>query len=729
MNPRVYSRRNGSTSSVACATVFFLIVGLTLTAIMAHVVGTMVMSADAIDDVRATRAVEAAVSSLKSRISAITSDNSVWDDAYAASVGADPVGWAYENWAKTSTDYPLYDGVVVADQSGNPYSSYLKGEKFDAVFMFGTTLQHQIDKATQGGTKPVVEFLATNGRIFLVSTNAIQPFASSAGLPGRHHVLSFIKELTPAVLDAEAQQHNLDGLRLTQAAETGQLKVNITNTAGGVVGTLIWHAQHPGQELYRAVRPYIYLAIAILIVFLMAVLVCGGLEAKRLKALAAVAQREAAQDSLTGLFNRTGLMQQVGTLQNLRENDGLLTLHLIDLDGFKAVNDAWGHAVGDELIKQVGQALAALSPAIECAARFGGDEFALLQRGAMTSKIDEVVLDIFRVPFSVSGRTVEVGASIGTATATATVEPLEILRQADIALYRAKEDGKGRVVHYDLLLDVERERVSLLEADLREAIVKGDITPVFQPLVSAADGTMQGVEALARWNGANGRISPEIFIPLAEKAGLIDALGRLMLSSSIAHAKRWPSLYLSVNVSPLQLCSPDFPLVVLTILDKESFDPHRLTLEITEGVLMSNPDQARRSIESLKRVGVRFALDDFGSGYASIGALRTFGFDRVKIDRSLVIALEEEQNGEDVLKATVLLATALNIPVTAEGIENTAQADILRAAGCDQFQGYLMGRPMLACDIDEELSNTNCPHSRVVHEENSGTGEYGLAVA
>jgi diguanylate cyclase (GGDEF)-like protein len=717
MKPRVNSRRNGSTSSVAFATVFFLIVGVALTAIMAHVVGTMVASADAIDDARARRAAETVIASLKDSISAITTDNSVWDDAYAASVGADPVGWAYENWAKTSADYPHYDGAIVADQTGKLYSSYLKAEVFDAFGMFGPPLQRQIADATRGTQKPSVQFLSADGRVFLVSSNAIQPFAASDGLPGSRHVLTFIKEVTPAVLAAQAQQHSLNNLRLTKAADRGELDVDITNPNGDTIGKLTWDAQHPGRELYQTVKPFVILAAAILLVFLIGVLACGALETRRLKALAAAARREAAHDGLTGLLNRTGLMQEVSILQNLPEDDGLLTLHLIDLDGFKAVNDAWGHAVGDELIKQVGQALVALGPKIECAARLGGDEFALLQRGATAATVDDAVLDIFRVPFNISGRTVEVGASIGTASAIATVDPLEILRQADIALYRAKEDGKGRVVHYDPALDAERERLTLLEADLREAIVKGEITPVFQPLVSASDGTMRGVEALARWNGPKGRISPEVFIPLAEKAGLIDSLGKAMLTSSIVHAKRWPNLYLSVNVSPLQLCNPDFSLSVLTILDREGFDPKRLTLEITEGVLMSNPDQARRSIESLKRVGVRFALDDFGCGYASIGALRTFGFDRVKIDRSLVTALEERANGEDVLKATVLLAIALSIPVTAEGIENTVQADILRAAGCDQFQGYLMGKPMLAADIDDKLETEQASNTEREHQQ------------
>lgn len=197
-------------------------------------------------------------------------------------------------------------------------------------------------------------------------------------------------------------------------------------------------------------------------------------------------------------------------------------------------------------------------------------------------------------------------------------------------------------------------------------------------------------------------MSPEVFIPLAEKSGLIDALGAAILKASLLEARAWPGINLSVNVSPIQLCNPDFAPFVISTLNEPGFDPRRLTLEITEGVLMSNPDQARRAMDALKAIGVGFALDDFGCGYASIGALRQFGFDRMKVDRSLVWALEEGQ-GEGILHATIALATALGIPVTAEGVENRYQAGVLTRAGCDLLQGYLIGKPVSADEITRAL--------------------------
>jgi predicted signal transduction protein with EAL and GGDEF domain len=304
-------------------------------------------------------------------------------------------------------------------------------------------------------------------------------------------------------------------------------------------------------------------------------------------------------------------------------------------------------------------------------------------------------------PFEIGGRTIEIGASIGIASVgNEAVTALELMRRADIALYSAKESGRGRAVSFAPELDVDRQLLSELEEKLRNAIADKQITVAFQPLFDAQSGELRGVEALARWLQPTGSVSPDVFIPLAERSGLIDVLGFDVLSVAIDHAKQWPNLGLSVNVSPVQLRNPHFSGDVAALLRSKEFEPARLTLEITEGVLMSNPEQAKRSIDALKDVGIKFALDDFGCGYASIGALRQFGFDRMKIDRSLVTALDGEDPVGAVLKATISLATALNIPVTAEGIETERQAETLRRSGCDQLQGFLLGKPMKADELD-----------------------------
>ncbi|MGO7583267.1 EAL domain-containing protein [Rhizobium ruizarguesonis] len=690
------------TSSIIATTVCFLVVALVLTGLMAHVVVTMTRSANEIDDARASRAAYAAIGAFVARLGATTTDNAVWDDAYSAISSPTAADWAYDNWGKTSEDYALYDGaIVIGPDRSSIVSAYAKGKPFQPSVFFGEGFSQQINVAADPGRAPVVNFIKTESGIALIASQAIQPFEATTELP-KLSTLSFYKEFTSEVLDTLSNEHELEGLRLETTPKPEFLNTPITDMKGAVIGYLVWPSKAPGSAVFHQVYPYVAAAVVILALFLVGVLLVGASEARRLRQLAQAAIFEADHDSLSGLLNRHGLLNLLEELENSASSPH--RLYLVDLDGFKAVNDAWGHAVGDDLIRLVSNALMACHPEVVAAARLGGDEFALVHVGSATrEEMAKTILALFAEPFKIDGRTIEVGASIGAATRNGDIAPLELLRRADMALYRAKANGRGQAIEYDPELDRERQRVAELEGLLKSAISSGAIEAVFQPLVSATTGAVTGLEALARWRTPTGNISPEIFIPLAERCGLIDALGVHMLRTSIEHAKSWPDLALSVNVSPIQLCNPEFAAEVISVLRELDFSPRRLTLEITEGVLMTNPDQARRSIDQLKRVGIKFALDDFGCGYASIGALRQFGFDRMKIDRSLVSALDEGANGADVLRATISLATALQIPVTAEGIENTRQATILRDAGCDQLQGYLIGRPMSAHDISSKL--------------------------
>ncbi|MGO4117848.1 bifunctional diguanylate cyclase/phosphodiesterase [Rhizobium ruizarguesonis] len=690
------------TSSIIATTVCFLVVALVLTGLMAHVVVTMTRSANEIDDARASRAAYAAIGAFVARLGATTTDNAVWDDAYSATSSPTAADWAYDNWGKTSEDYALYDGaIVIGPDRSSIVSAYAKGKPFQPSVFFGEGFYQQINVAADPRRAPVVNFIKTESGIALIASQAIQPFEATTELP-KLSTLSFYKEFTSEVLDTLSNEHELEGLRLETTPKPEFLNTPITDMKGAVIGYLVWPSKSPGSAVFDQVYPYVAAAVVILALFLVGVLLVGASEARRLRQLAQAAIFEADHDSLSGLLNRHGLLNLLEELDNSSSSPP--RLYLVDLDGFKAVNDAWGHAVGDDLIRLVSNALMACHPEIVAAARLGGDEFALAHIGSATrGEMEKTILALFAEPFKIDGRTIEVGASIGAAARDGDVPPLELLRRADMALYRAKANGRGQAIEYDPELDQERQRVAELEGLLKNAISSGAIEAVFQPLVSASTGAVTGLEALARWRTPTGNISPEIFIPLAERCGLIDALGVHMLRTSIEHAKSWPDLALSVNVSPIQLCNPEFAAEVISVLRELDFSPRRLTLEITEGVLMTNPDQARRSIDQLKRVGIKFALDDFGCGYASIGALRQFGFDRMKIDRSLVSALDEGANGADVLRATISLATALQIPVTAEGIENTRQATILRDAGCDQLQGYLIGRPMSAHDISSKL--------------------------
>ncbi len=680
------------------ATAFLVTVAIALGGLATNVIVTMRDSADEIDNDRSVEAARSALNAIKGKIASVTRDNAQWDDAYAASVSGSLAQWAYENWGNVDGDYELYDGAVVLSAGGNVVLSTRHGKRVDAGRHFGAAFKQQTDLAAANPKTPIVNFIEGPSGVMLLSSQAIQPHSrQDARAP--FAVLSFLKDIDKEELVSLEANHMLKGLEFHSASDADgtKLRVPLKDVSGNTIGHLAWASLRPGTKVYEKVSDQVNAAVLILAVFLATVVLAGGAESRRMATLASKARRDATHDGLSGLLNRAGLIE---CMADALASGTPISLHLVDLDGFKGVNDAWGHQIGDRLIKEVSDALRSCHPEVLHAARLGGDEFAVIQRGETSPKdFAAAILKIFQAVFDIDGRTVEVGASVGHAASGELTDPFELLRRADIALYRAKDDGKGRAVAYRSELDEDRDRLLKLEDDLRAALASGGVKVVYQPLVSAATGKLNGVEALARWFTDRGPVSPEIFIPLAERSGLIDQLGMHVLRQSIQSSREWTDLKLSVNVSPIQLCNPSFSASISRLLDEEGFDPARLTLEITEGVLMSSPDHAQRAIDSLRKTGVRFSLDDFGCGYASIGALRQFGFDSMKIDRSLVWAADKGGNGREVLRATIALATALSIPVTAEGIETAMQAEILREAGCDQLQGYLVGRPMPAEEI------------------------------
>jgi len=679
---------------VILATTFVLAIAFTVAFLSGNVVTAMRDAANSIDANRSVNAVQAAVSSIKKKLGATVRDNAVWDDAYAAVSSQDADAWIYDNWGSTSDDYPLYDGAIVLDAKGAQVKAYLKGEEFDAISAFGPDfVRRAIAASGNRSPDPLVNFYPFSGHVMMLATMAVQPFGDQPENEA-YKSLTFFKELTPDYVTTISEDFQIEGLVLSDVPQPGQITRALHGTQGQPVGYLNWPELRPGTAVYDQVKPRLAMLVGLFILFLVVVVVFSALELRKERAVAAKAAHDASHEYLTGLLNRVGLVRAIGEAPERTS-----VIHLVDLDGFKAVNDTWGHAVGDELIRLVARKLATIHPDVLAAARLGGDEFAVIQHGASgAAEFGARIVRALAEPFDIDGRTVEVGASVGFAVKAAHLPELEIIRRADMALYRAKEDGRGQVVAFDEQLDREREDRAFAERRLKTAIEDDEIQIVFQPLVAASGGEITGVEALARWAPPTGTVSPEVFIPLAEKSGLIEALTRKMLLGSIRAVSSWQSLELSVNVSPIQLCNPNFAGEVKTMLVEEDFDANRLILEVTEGVLISKPDRARRSIDALRAVGVRFAMDDFGTGHASVGTLRQFGFDKVKIDRSLM-----SSDNNEVLKATIHLASSLDIPVTAEGIETEEQAQTAREAGCQLLQGHLCGKPMTVEQLRDRL--------------------------
>jgi EAL domain-containing protein (putative c-di-GMP-specific phosphodiesterase class I) len=310
-------------------------------------------------------------------------------------------------------------------------------------------------------------------------------------------------------------------------------------------------------------------------------------------------------------------------------------------------------------------------------------------------------------PFEIDGRMISVGTSVGVAIAdSADPSAEELLRRADVAMYQAKQQGPNRLFVYDALIDtIRHERLEIAD-DLRRALREDKLDLVYQPVFDARTRAVVGVEALLRWNRPLfGPMPPSVFVPIAEQSGLIDELGNWTIRRACSDGVAWPSIKVSVNVSPAQFRNPNFDGLVTDVLHSTGFPAGRLELEVTESYFIVNPDQARRAIDTIRALGIAVALDDFGTGYSSIGYLRSFNFDKLKLDRSLIIGLASDERVERLVRATVALAEALDLTVTAEGVETEEEADLLRNAGCAQFQGFFFAKPVPAAAISELLKS------------------------
>jgi diguanylate cyclase (GGDEF)-like protein/PAS domain S-box-containing protein len=424
----------------------------------------------------------------------------------------------------------------------------------------------------------------------------------------------------------------------------------------------------------------------------------------------------ATHDALTDLPNRVMLRESLEQAISRVKRGELVALHYIDLDHFKAVNDTLGHLVGDELLKQVADRLRGCVREVDTVARLGGDEFAVIQ-AALVGPNDAGLLaqrmrDALKAPYAIDGNQVVIDTSIGVAMSPADgVSVEELLKNADLAAYAAKAHGRGTYRFFEAEMDRRIKLRRVMELDLRHALTNGEFKLFYQPIVNLQTGETTCLEALIRWqHPVRGLIPPGDFIPLAEELGLIVPIGEWVINRACADAAAWADhVKVAVNLSPLQLSHKGLVDAVTRALSRTGLRANRLELEITETVLMQNTATTLATLHQLRALGIHFSLDDFGTGYSSLSYLRSFPFDKIKIDRSFVKDISEEDSSLAIIRGVTSLARSLNMTTTVEGVETEEQLDYVRPLGCAEIQGYLVSPPKLL----EEISRQFLPRSEV----------------
>jgi diguanylate cyclase (GGDEF)-like protein len=715
------------------AVTFMLIVFAALAVIVTSIVLTaldrVASYANHLDEERSRETLVGAIETFKHQLGATLNDYAAWDDAADYIYVRRDADWVVRNFGDMTFESDLFDVAILLDAQGVASMAYSDGAPIDGSLNDYLTadvsgLLAKVQSIPDGEMPQALGFTKTAKGIGAAGVALIRLKSGDVTVDADQRAyLIFMRHLKTDTVERIGQAYVLPGLKLSAADPAISHRVDILSPTQAVLGALGWDLRAPGDISRAQVRSLVTSAVVLIGFYCVMLFVVGAKEVRRLRGDEAAAIKLSRTDRLSGLANREGLFTALAqSVEDAKGSGEDVVLLYLDLDGFKEVNDAYGHGTGDRLIRGVSAGLEMLVGDDAVLARVGGDEFAIALSGidveARAIALSEAILQFFGEPLAVGERVVVIGCSIGLSVSPAgSVDGEEIIRRADMAMYSSKEGGRGRWTVYDTAMDEERESRNQLELDLREAIQRGEITVVYQPVVSSQHFALVSVEALARWHRrGHGPVSPDVFIPIAEASGLIDQLGMSVLRQALEQLRSWPDLRLSVNVSPGQFRDPAFVARVQAVFMETGIEPSRTVLEMTESYFIQSPERARAALERLRQIGVRIALDDFGAGFSSVGYLRQFGFDRMKIDRSMVLALEEGHRAVETLQATVALARSLDIPVTAEGVETEQQAVMLRLAGCDELQGYLFGRPCSADEIEILRHKSMEPRARAAEQ-------------
>ncbi|MCB1488221.1 MAG: bifunctional diguanylate cyclase/phosphodiesterase [Bauldia sp.] len=658
------------------------------------------------------------VEAMVRRVNGLANDYAWWQDFYDAYVKRDDE-WMRTNIESSVEETEIADIMAVVSQAGTIDYAYVLGEDRTAEQILTPEVIGGIRLLAEG--MPIENFAArsafldVDGTIMLIAVSRVTPvYEEEKQDPTKLPFFVVGISLNEEALLNLGRSFLIDDLHIELATDPNQVLFAdappIADIFGKTVGHFVWTPPTPGYAVLRNVLLPIAIALALFCV----VAFTTAFRARRVAIALGESEKEAViaarTDSMTALMNRTGFTELLASPDYEQAcANGKLAVIYMDINGFKAVNDSIGHHGGDELVKALARRVTGVLPGDARFARIGGDEFAvtIIGNAVRETAADAAarIVGCLDQPFTVHGFEFHVTVAVGYAIAGGTgLTPSEIVRRADIAMYHAKNGAEREAILYNSTMETGALEKKQIETSLRRAIELGDLRVFYQPVVRANDLTVVGMEALLRWTSKElGTVSPSTFIPVAEETGLIHDIGRFVVDRVCKDAANWPGMKMAINLSPVQLRDPDFATGLLDAVRSHGLEPSRFELELTEGILVNNPTIAKRKLAKLKEMGFTLSLDDFGTGFSSIGYLRQFPFDILKVDRSFVRDIGLNATANALIQSLVSLGDAMNLSVIAEGIENEDQLKLLRLVQCEYVQGYLVSRPVPAEEITELL--------------------------
>jgi diguanylate cyclase (GGDEF)-like protein len=671
-----------------------------------------VQSIDDLASVRERTLIERAI---KDRIETVSREQlsvTNWDDAVLRSAARDQA-WIDENIGLWMHEFYGHDMAIVLDENNLPVNTMIGGENvrpraFEAASQALAPLILDVRARIAASGEASDETLVTGlielaGTPSLVSIRPIIPSTDRLAFdPAKSYLHVAVRHLDARFFTEIGERYMIRGLHLDAPGRDHAEEGFALRGVDEALGTVAWSHEMPGFDLVAMLAPTVALSIVALLGAASWAFLRLRRAVARLQDSEERATRLAMHDALTGLPNRALFDLRLDeALAEMQRDDGRVALHCIDLDRFKNVNDTLGHPAGDELLRQVAARLNKVVRSQDTVARLGGDEFAIIQRGIPdeldAQRIAQRILLAIREPFDLGLDMAFVDSSVGTILAPDFgIDRSELMRKADIALYEAKALGKGRQVVFEADQDEVIARKRLIERNLRDDLERGEgLSVVYQPIMAIDGRTMDGAEALARWtHPSHGSVPPAVFIAVAEEHGLIQRLGAWVLREACVLARDLRLRWIAVNVSAAQFRDPHFVDVVLDTLKEVGLSPERLQLEITEGLLLDAAEAVASNLMKLRFAGVCIALDDFGAGYSALNYLHRHRVDKIKIDPSFVHCLGEAESTDAIVRAMIELGRALDLGVTAEGVETEAQRLRLAEFGSPNLQGYLFSHPV-----------------------------------